>query len=344
MDHMYERWLEAGDETTELLKTLRNIPMSERDKLPADDFAGPNRSFPIAIAGDVHDAAASIGRAKGDSDPIKAKIIAIAYRKGAAFVDQLPDAWKKQKNASAFNRFMESFRELLGAEPELKAAGECGCHQKEKDTMTEQEMKAFVASATPEQLKALGIIKLPTDAEVKAAADAKALADKKTAADLKAAEDTKTLKAQSIKALKDTGKNVLTDAALEAMSQADLDKAIAAATAPKAATFEELLASAPAETRAAFAAAKSAATEKHTATVKVLVDAKRGGYTEAELKALSQEQLDKLVKLADIKAAATTVDFSGLGAPRADGNAGAVPAAPDMNARIKAAAAAKAKQ
>ena len=66
----------------------------DRDKIPAEDFAGPNKSFPIVKPGDVSDAASSLGRAKGDRDAIKAKIIAIAKRKGASYVAELPDAWK----------------------------------------------------------------------------------------------------------------------------------------------------------------------------------------------------------------------------------------------------------
>lgn len=113
MDHMYTAWLEAGPETCELLKTLRNIPQSERDKMDAKDFAGPDQSFPIAKPEDVAAAAHSLGRAKGDREAIKAKIISIAYRKGADFVAKLPDDWKKkkdQKNASVFSKFLSMFR------------------------------------------------------------------------------------------------------------------------------------------------------------------------------------------------------------------------------------------
>lgn len=112
---MYEEWLEPGPETDELLKVCRNITQEERDNLDVGDFAGPNQSFPIVIAGDVHDAAASLGRAKGNRDAIKKRIIAIAYRKG--FDAQLPDGWKKQKdrqNAGLFARMMGMFR---GAQP-----------------------------------------------------------------------------------------------------------------------------------------------------------------------------------------------------------------------------------
>jgi hypothetical protein len=121
--HCYDAWLEQGDETTELLKVLRNISQDARDKMDKGDFAGPNESFPIEIPGDVHDAAASIGRAKGDRASIKRKIIAIAYRKGADFVAQLPDAWKKKSDAKAAGMFAraiaairESFKVAVDAD------------------------------------------------------------------------------------------------------------------------------------------------------------------------------------------------------------------------------------
>lgn len=69
----------------------------DRDKIPAADFAGRNRSFPIVTPGDVSDAASSIGRAGADnysSDKLKSNIIRIAHRKGDAFVAELPEAWK----------------------------------------------------------------------------------------------------------------------------------------------------------------------------------------------------------------------------------------------------------
>lgn len=69
----------------------------DRDKIPAQDFAGADRSFPIVTPKDVHDASLSLGRARGqDTDKIKRRIISIARRKGDAFVAQLPDAWKAE--------------------------------------------------------------------------------------------------------------------------------------------------------------------------------------------------------------------------------------------------------
>lgn len=76
----------------------REISKEERDKASASDFAGKNRSFPILAPEDVAAAAASIGRAGSDNystDELKRRIIAIAKRKGAAYVAKLPAAWKE---------------------------------------------------------------------------------------------------------------------------------------------------------------------------------------------------------------------------------------------------------
>jgi hypothetical protein len=71
----------------------------DRDKIPAEDFAGKDRSFPIVTPGDVSDAASSIGRA-GDknfsSDKLKENIISIARRKGAKHVAELPKKWQAE--------------------------------------------------------------------------------------------------------------------------------------------------------------------------------------------------------------------------------------------------------
>lgn len=78
---------------------LRNIPKSTRDKLPKSDFAGPGESYPIAKPADVAAAAKLVGKAD-DPAAVKAKIIRIAKRKGAAFVAQLPKAWTEKQTAS----------------------------------------------------------------------------------------------------------------------------------------------------------------------------------------------------------------------------------------------------
>jgi len=69
----------------------------DRDKIPAADFAGRDRSFPIVTPGDVSDAASSIGRAGSSnysSDELRRRITSIARRKGPSFVSELPESWK----------------------------------------------------------------------------------------------------------------------------------------------------------------------------------------------------------------------------------------------------------
>jgi len=83
----------------------------DREKIPAADFAGKHRSFPIVTPQDVADAAASIGRAGPDNystDELKARIITIAKRKGPSFVARLPKAWQASESGA------EEAEELLG--------------------------------------------------------------------------------------------------------------------------------------------------------------------------------------------------------------------------------------
>ena len=72
---------------------------TDRDKIPAKDFAGPNRTYPITTPGDVQDAASLIGKAD-NPDAVKAKIIAIANRKGPEFVAKLPKKWRNEMGKS----------------------------------------------------------------------------------------------------------------------------------------------------------------------------------------------------------------------------------------------------
>jgi hypothetical protein len=85
-------------------KMLRDISQKQRERLPDADFAGKGTSFPIKKPEDVSAAASSIGRAGAgnySTDELKANIIRIAYRKGASFVAQLPEAWKKKADHKA---------------------------------------------------------------------------------------------------------------------------------------------------------------------------------------------------------------------------------------------------
>ncbi len=70
------------------LKYNRDWSKEERDKLSAEDFAGPHQSFPIKTQEDVDSAAHLVGKA-ADPAAVKARIIAIAKRKGL----KVPEAW-----------------------------------------------------------------------------------------------------------------------------------------------------------------------------------------------------------------------------------------------------------
>jgi predicted RNA-binding Zn-ribbon protein involved in translation (DUF1610 family) len=77
---------------------------TDRDKIPASDFAGRDRSFPIVTPKDVADAAASIGRA-GDSnyspEKLRENITRIAHRKGPEFEARLPESWQEEGSTSS---------------------------------------------------------------------------------------------------------------------------------------------------------------------------------------------------------------------------------------------------
>lgn len=62
----------------------------DRTEIPAEDFAGPDKSYPIVDQGSVDSAAKLIGKA-ADPEAVKAKVIAIAKRKGL----KIPEAWSE---------------------------------------------------------------------------------------------------------------------------------------------------------------------------------------------------------------------------------------------------------
>jgi len=79
----------------------------DREDIPAEDFAGKDKSFPIVTPSSVSDAAASIGRAGPDNystDELRRRIIAIARRKGPEFVAKLPEAWQSDEDAAKATR------------------------------------------------------------------------------------------------------------------------------------------------------------------------------------------------------------------------------------------------
>jgi phage head maturation protease len=75
---------------------MSNLSQAERDKLPASSFGDPEgRKFPIVDQDDVDSAAHLIGKAS-DPEKVKARIVAIARRKGLS----IPDAWKEDGGKS----------------------------------------------------------------------------------------------------------------------------------------------------------------------------------------------------------------------------------------------------
>ena len=76
--------------------SLKYVPEHERDSIPAEDFAGPERTFPIRNQTDVRNAARLVGHA-ADPDAVKRKIISIAKRKGLT----IPASWQKKGSDSA---------------------------------------------------------------------------------------------------------------------------------------------------------------------------------------------------------------------------------------------------
>ena len=106
-------------------------------------------------------------------------------------------------------------------------------------------------------------------------------------------------------------------------------------TTYKAPTFDEILATADPATRDAINEGKRVGEAKKAATIKSLKASGRCDHTDEQLNAMSQAELDRLVKLADVKVA---VDFSAAGAPRPqETDKKEAPPAPDLMTALKAA-------
>lgn len=395
MDHMYAEWLEPGSETTELLKTLRNIPASERDKMPDEDFAGPNRSFPIAEPQDVDAAAHSLGRARGNRNEIKRRIIAIAYRKGASFVAQLPEDWKKkadQKNASLWKRMLNAIRgaqdvgEMTGddlmrrlyealkdVEPNLSyvqtyhpvtdpahvvyvcwiPSGTAGM-EAGMGYQTVMYERAFdlsdngVVTLNAARIEVEPVMRYePVEgAEPTAAAQKNAAAgapcscqhgNAPTVAAVPPSKESESMAYENtLKALGDAKATPEQEAAVVAFVAGGFKAAekVVEKEVVKEVPAAELTREQAIEKFGLGDAVKSLADRK-AATIKGLKDTGRCKMTDQELEAKSQAELDQLVELAGSNVRAA-IDFGGQGAPRAEGETDAVPAAPDLGAAIKA--------
>jgi hypothetical protein len=188
-------------------------------------------------------------------------------------------------------------------EPKTAAQGApCSC-QDHKDTrsaidMTKEQIAKFLETATDEQVKALSAVAEPPTPAA-------------------------------------TEEKVETPAA--AVVETPKVETPAVASAPKAPTFEEMLATAEPSVRDAIAEGQRVGAEKRATTVKALKDTGRCELTDKELAAMSQAQLDQLVKLAG----SAKVDFSAAGLSRPQESANEIPAAPDLTAAVRAARGAK---
>jgi hypothetical protein len=384
------------------INALRNIPAEERDKLDDSDFAGPNRSFPISIPEDVAAASHALGRAKGDRNAIKRKIISIAYRKGDTYVAQLPEEWKKksdQKNASLFAKLMSSARAVFAQDASETSANDLNRKLyeaiKEIEPTCDYVIDYFpvtdpshvvycVSNVTmvdrgygPENyyeyenyeraftLSDVGVVTL-ADARIEvkqvtkwepvegASPEVLAAASPKAACSCQHEQVTeeKNMKAEDIitklagasaEQLEAIGKVFEPVAVVETPAVETpvaetvvVETPAAEVVAAKASTFEEVLALASPEVQAQVKAAAAAVVAKKTATVATIKASGRNTFTDEQLNGKSQEELDAIVKLADVKVA---VDFGGRGGAKDQtGSNEEVPAVPDLTAAIRAAA------
>jgi hypothetical protein len=119
----------------------------EREEIPAEDFAGPDKSYPIVNQASVDDAASLVGKAD-DPDAVKAKIIAIAKRKGF----DIPEAWKEPAR-SAFRTAADDVAWASHVQSDL--AYLMGCEASESDQLSILQEAAdalarFIAAETEE--------------------------------------------------------------------------------------------------------------------------------------------------------------------------------------------------
>lgn len=85
------------DTTSEEMKVT--LTTAEREALPSEDFAIPSsRNFPITSPAAVRDAVSGWGRYEGgvSFEVFKENLIRIALRKGEAYVNALPQAWRDE--------------------------------------------------------------------------------------------------------------------------------------------------------------------------------------------------------------------------------------------------------
>src|SRR5262252_7777092 len=114
----------------------------ERLSAPASVFCGPGRSFPVADREDYDNAIRALGRAGGDTGPIKACI----RRKASANGWPLPESWM---SARAFDGVLPATFALPPPEPDASGSG--GTIAAEKPDTVIRRGKVFEAGNYPDK-------------------------------------------------------------------------------------------------------------------------------------------------------------------------------------------------
>lgn len=330
---------DAVDATSTSMAATRGTQMSDANgSADMADYYAKNAATNAAAndrpsAKDAHGSAAKAHARAADmhqkaADAFKAGAHQSDPEKNAGLFVRMMTAAKEfiaatgARNSSADKQRIQEMHDKsveLGADcaTSKAAAGTCGCQSRHaannedhKETdMDRKEIAKFLETATDEQVKALAAAaKPPTEAEIKAAADAKAKVD---------SEFAKT-----------------EDARIKAAAEA----------AVKSLTFEQLVAAAKPEMRDSINAGLKAAEARKAESIKALKESKRCSFSDDELKAMSQSNLDTLVELAQVKPAYASAPVTPRDGQDGGDKAKTVPAAQDLNAAIKAAAAAKSKK
>lgn len=122
----------------------------DREDIPTGDYGDPdNKKFPIVTQASVDDAASLIGKA-ANPDAVKARIIAIAKRKGFT----IPDAWQEEASArSAFRMASDDVACAAGIQQQI--AWLMGCESDEAAQLAHlqtafDELSAFIALESKE--------------------------------------------------------------------------------------------------------------------------------------------------------------------------------------------------
>lgn len=100
--------MSEADDAMAMMKAAadRNTTPKQREEMPAGDFVFPEtRNFPIVTPDDVPAAVSSWGRYGGSEsfETFKANLIALAKKKGDAFVNALPASWLAELESKSFD-------------------------------------------------------------------------------------------------------------------------------------------------------------------------------------------------------------------------------------------------